>query len=565
MWIYAEMDMLTRLCLFVTACFIAVRFTPRRVERFRNLKQSINRLAHRPWLAALVIFTLSVGLNLFLFWMRPAIPWIHDEYSYLLASDTFANFRLTNPMHPLWEHFESFHVLSTPSYASKYPPAAALFMAIGQIVTGHPIAGVWFALALGCAATYWMFRVWTSPQWALWGGVLVACNASLLHAWGQSYWGGAVAFLAGALVFGGVRRICSGAKFHDAVLFGIGLILLANTRPLEGFLISMPLFAILAWWLFRSTEFSMGRKVVCALLPVLLIGVTGLAAMATYNKAVTGDSLTMPYQEHDGKYSASAFLIWKTPPTPEAYNHPRMKEYYHSFGLDRQMALRAPDAYLAGLQRKFRMLWNFFPLACGISFLAFPLIWHDRWSRLAIIIIGFLLLLHSQLASSWIFPHYLAPVAALFFAISFQALRQLRVMQRESNFGSMLVRIVLVFSIIKLAPMFLSYQQPTQFHARHSVEQKLLEQPAQDLVIVSYADDYDVHAEWVYNEADIDGSEIVWARDMGPEKNAKLMKYFAGRKVWRWHLETDDPIALTEVTAESSHSLPNLKNHLSEK
>ena len=287
--------------------------------------------------------------------------------------------------------------------------------------------------------------------------------------------------------------------------------------------------------------------------------------MATYNNAVTGDPLTMPYQAHDGKYSASAFLIWKTPPTPEKYNHRRMKEYYHSFGLDRQMALRAPDAYMAGLQRKFRMLWNFFPLACGLTFLAFPLVWHDRWSRMAMIIIGVLLLLHSQLASSWIFPHYLAPVGALFFAISFQALRQLRVIQRESNFGPMLVRIVIVFSIIKLIPMFASYQNPTHFHARNFVEQKLLSNSDRDLVIVSYADDYDVHAEWVYNNADIDGSPIVWARDMGPEKNAKLMEYFAGRKVWRWHLETDDPIALKEFDRATVYSPSNLHNHLSEK
>jgi len=36
----------------------------------------------------------------------------------------------------------------------------------------------------------------------------------------------------------------------------------------------------------------------------------------------------------------------------------------------------------------------------------------------------------------------------------------------------------------------------------------------------------------VYNGADIDGHKIVWARDMGPEKNQELLDYYRGRKFW---------------------------------
>ena len=38
--------------------------------------------------------------------------------------------------------------------------------------------------------------------------------------------------------------------------------------------------------------------------------------------------------------------------------------------------------------------------------------------------------------------------------------------------------------------------------------------------------------QWIYNDADIDASRIVWARDMGEERNGELEKYFIGRKVW---------------------------------
>jgi hypothetical protein len=52
-------------------------------------------------------------------------------------------------------------------------------------------------------------------------------------------------------------------------------------------------------------------------------------------------------------------------------------------------------------------------------------------------------------------------------------------------------------------------------------------------VLVSYAPNFDLDREWVFNQADIDDSKIVWARDMGPEKNRELLDYFRGRNFWR--------------------------------
>jgi hypothetical protein len=80
----------------------------------------------------------------------------------------------------------------------------------------------------------------------------------------------------------------------------------------------------------------------------------------------------------------------------------------------------------------------------------------------------------------------------------------------------------------------------------------LREQGGRHLVIVRYAPDHSPHDEWVYNDADIDGSPVVWARDLGPEQNQRLLEYYAHRRVWL--LEPD--VASPELVPYGSHRTP---------
>ena len=473
------------------------------------------RSAGRLALALFAVAVLAAAANAASWARWEREPLVHDEFSYLLAADTFAHGRLTNPTHLMWRHFETYHVLQRPTYQSKYPPGQGLALALGIVVLGHPIAGVWASYALACAAVAWMLRGWMRPRWALAGGLLAALHPVMGAFWGQTYWGGAVAMCGGALVYGAVPRLVRRARAGPSAALGLGLALLLLSRPVEGALASAPALAFLLW---RRWRRGGGRGVRPWRLwaPAALVLSVAAVWLGYYHWRVTGSPLRPPY------------WAWV-----EAYQNPSV-----AVTADLRNYRGSPDLTLA--QRVYRVGGFYAPLSLG---LLLPGLWWMRrsaWTRLhAAAALG---LVAASVAFTRGWPHYTAPVAGAVLALFVQGFRGLRRAARARPLPRAAVALLPLLAL----GAWSARVSPGLWANPHVLEREALlnrlEGTARDhLVIVRYGPDHASQYEWVWNEADIDAARVVWARELGGGQTRALRAYFASRRVWLFEPDAVPP------------------------
>lgn len=528
-------------------------------KHLKPLEKAFNKIAVRKNLALLLLgLTTFISAALVSFIFSWPIPNSTDEFSYLLAADTFAHGRLTNPTHPMWVHFESFHILQQPSYMSKYPPAQAVFLAIGQVLTGYPIVGVWFSIALACVALCWMLQAYIPPRWALLGGVLMMLKLALFSYWGQSFWGGAVAAIGGALLFGALRRIIKRAAISYSLLFGLGLALLANSRPYEGAILGLLTIGVLAFWILSKKSPAFSVVLPKVILPLGACIVLLALIMGVYNSAVTGKAWLLPYQLHKQTVYNLPIFIWEKPGAMLSYNH---VEFYNSYLMDLAIYNSQKDfsTFISVALVKLKQLWDFF---IGISFtlplLALPFVLKNRWIMFAFL--SYLALLVGLLQTIFFYPHYAAPGICLLYLLVMQCLRRIYIFRLQKKpVGKLLVwSVPLYTAILVLLPMVLNvdpYMQvnPSFWQLPHSIFtgwsvkrelilSKLKAEEGNHLVIVKYLPGHNYENEWVYNGANIDKSKVIWARSMSFEKDCELIKYFHDRKIWLLQIESEPTV-----------------------
>ena len=468
---------------------------------------------------------------------RPTPAQTHDEFSYLLTADTLLHGRLSNPTHPLWVHFESPHILQRPHYVSKYPPLQGAILAVG-VALGNPAYGAALSFVLACVACAWMLRAWISPGWALLGGLLLALHPQLIVMWGTWLWGGAAAMTGGALLYGAVPRLVSQPKVRDGVCLGLGVGILALSRPFEGAVACVPASLYLAHGLLRAGAPPLAVSLRRAVAPAAIVLTAFAVFLATYNARTTGSPFTLPYSLYDATYAAVPALIPLPPYEIKTYNHAVLASFYGPRAHNSQYHWRraSPGGFMTGLWQKIRAYGRFFCLYdLGIALLALPWIWREPGVRFAIAACAFFAAALS--IETHEFGHYAAPFVALATFLFTAALRRIRAVPK---IGLILVSVLLAAAFLEHAAMAdwrLARREHHPLLERPRLTRELEARGGKHLVVVRYAPDHDVHQEWVYNGADIDGASVVWAREMSKTRNRRLVDHFADRE--RWLLEPD--------------------------
>src|SRR5882757_1602957 len=542
--------------LFALAFLLPAMFFPRGSERFLGrIETAVSQFAAHKLLTVLFLFLFVIGLRLALLGLLPVPnPGIHDEFSYLLMGDTFAHGRLANPPHPLWRSFETFHVLWFPTYASKYPPAQGLVLALGQLL-GNPWFGVLFSAAAMAAIFVWMLQAWVPARWAFLAGLLASLRLCVASYWINSYWGGAVAAIGGALVLGAFGRIRKRPSLGMGILLGLGVAILFNSRPYESVFFCMPVAAGFLFWLLRQPGEAASRRAVLrlVLLPAGLILLFTGCLMARYNWRVTGHAALPPYAYDARLHDRAALFLWQTPKPAIRYDNAEMENFYN------QYERLAYDRSWTTLKSVFQDKWEhcslaFLWTACWLLLPGVIFLYRD--ARFRLLLFTFLAVLIGYCLVVWPGPHYIAPAAAILFAVLVQAIRHLRTMRFfKRPIGAALSRAIVLALILDVSLLVAQRLGDSQgwggwgLSDRADLLHDLESKPGKHVVLVRYGPDHSVHEEWVFNAADIDASKVIWARDLPGEVNDRLFRYYPHRTIWLALPDTNEVSVFREPLA----------------
>jgi hypothetical protein len=496
------------------------------------------------WTVWRLAFLLHTGLP---------VPAVHDEFSYLLGADTFAHGRLANPPHPLASFFESAQELARPTYASKYPPGQAMFLALGQVVFGAPFYGVLIGNALMLFTFCMMLFVWAPARWAVAVSVLFGLVLSPGMYWTNSYWGGSVATSGGALVLLAIGLCRKRQMPLAAAIFALGALLLFWTRPYEGGVFTLMVLIVFARELWQKRR----AGAIFTALSILAIG----GVWTCYdNEAVTGNPFLLPHLLHQRQYDVEPIFWFQRPQPQPTYSQPRLAAMH---------GINGPEAN----HEKVRTGWHLYanrllgPLgvmrwdlgSAIVLMVLIPLAWGDPVFRKMALVAGVFLLAVG--AETFHFEHYTAPVwAALALMIAIWAQRAWNLRLRKFRVGAVLVLLALVppvmvanaciitmSSVLRkpLKPLVGNLLNTPSLHEwskrRAALIDRLSALDRPQLVIVRYpAPDWRILQEWVYNSADIDRQRVVFALDLGAEKDQALLNYYPGREA---QLLTFDPVS----------------------
>jgi hypothetical protein len=199
------------------------------------------------------------------------------------------------------------------------------------------------------------------------------------------------------------------------------------------------------------------------------------------------------------------------------------------------------------------LAWKFVPFYPRVLIFSLVTCWaaafylSARRSPSARFMIGAIgLLALGQSLTLWWWPHYAAPALPVLLAVIATTLQRLS--RRSPALATHRVIAVTACIVVIHASMLALVARAHGKNDdgagarrgvwRAEISKRIERAPGKHLVFVRYASDYTVHDEWVYNLADLKGSKVLFAHDLG-HRNPELVAAYPNRTTWLVTVTTD--------------------------
>ncbi len=517
-------------------------------------------------------------------WSRWPAPSMHDDFGNLLVASTLLEGRLSNPVPDAWESMETFHVVFQPSYASKYPIGLGFMLAVGKLVFGTFAAGLWLCAGLASAAIAWMIAAHFPRRWAMASGLVTATHPFWQNGWSQEFTNGWLAVTGTAIVLGGLLRIrrrfrrpsttrklvnseanslacasryvssepcdrpCKEKGYEGSLtgMVGLGCVIALFSRPFEGGLVCGLLGLYFLPALMRRNVY-LDRRFWKAALPGALILASGICLQLVINRSITGQVTQLPYQLHESQYGVAPVLIWQKPHEPTiGHRFAEQVVFHHGWSMNAYNQTASFTGYFDMLHRRKVFLVNHWGqmLACAPLGLLFLRPERRRFIGLIGLLLIAILVIN---CIPWAVPQYVSPLIPIAIFIGCSVSRgfikrvgsSLRISNRPIRLeyaAFIFVLLLNAFGVLSIAYARSSRSEGWEVswaEKRVEIIRQLESRPQQDLVFVRYPANFDiVNSEWVFNDADIENTPVLWVRWGTTELNQRVTLAYPNRKVW---------------------------------
>jgi len=483
---------------------------------------------------------------------------MHDDFGNLLVATTLLEGRFANPVPSAWQSMETFHVVFQPSYASKYPVGLGVMFAIGKLLFGSFAAGLWLCAGLASSAIAWMIMAHFPRRWGLAAGMMTATHPYWQNGWSQEFTNGWLAVTGIAFVLGGLLRIrrsyrqtqlsnsSPSLRSSYTAMVGLGCVLTLFSRPFEGGLVCGLLGLYFLPILFTRGLYSDPRFWRAAL-PGIAVLSFGIGLQLVINQSITGQVLKLPYQLHESQYGVAPVLIWQKPHEPSlGHRFAEQVTFHRGWSMDAYHRVSSFNGYFEMLRRRLGFLVNHWGQLLAFAPVGLVVLRPER--RRLMRMIGLLLIALLIInCIPWAVPQYVSPLipVVLFVACSVarglvkRVAKFLRLAKRPVGLEVALFASIILFqcctafSIAQARSSRGEGWETTWAEKRATILGRLSNQPGLDVVLVKYPAEYDVvNCEWVFNEANIEQSQVLWVRWGPKQMNEAVIHAYSKRRFW---------------------------------